>query len=280
MGAKVATCASLSERSSVSNKIDTCTSTVLLDQGYEVYHINVATPAHPYRQPLVIFASVHKFPAPEWAKDKDEEALYKDWKPFKLNRRYPTNYGYVKMTNWYAYHMLDLKIIDFFDYAAKLDNDVSFVAPFPAANLPLKLADKGIKMMGTQEKWYFDDPRVSNGLKQCLTTYVDKESQRCQKLSKLKPIKSTHNDNLWLKPGGINSRIFWEGNTLNATFRAHFLVFWLGIYAAPETKDMAKHWNEFHPRGMWDYRWGDQQWWPRPIAMYGTGNVSADLYKW
>jgi hypothetical protein len=32
--------------------------------------------------------------------------------------------------------------------------------------------------------------------------------------------------------------------------------------------------------GMWDYRWGDQQWWPRPIAMYGTGNVSADLYKW
>jgi hypothetical protein len=23
----------------------------------------------------------------------------------------------------------------------------------------------------------------------------------------------------------------------------------LGIYAAPETKDMAKHWNEFHPRG-------------------------------
>jgi hypothetical protein len=36
---------------------------------------------------------------------------YKDWKPFRLNRRYPTNYGYVKMTNWYAYHMLDLKVI-------------------------------------------------------------------------------------------------------------------------------------------------------------------------
>jgi hypothetical protein len=26
-----------------------------------------------------------------------------------------------------------------------------------------------------------------------------------------------------------------------------FLI--LGIYAAPETKDMAKHWNDFHPKG-------------------------------
>lgn len=25
-------------------------------------------------------------------------------------------------------------------------------------------------------------------------------------------------------------------------------------------------------------RWGDQQWWPRPIAMFGTGNISRDIF--
>jgi hypothetical protein len=28
---------------------------------------------------------------------------------------------------------------------------------------------------------------------------------------------------------------------------------------------------------MWDYRWGDQQWWPRPISMFGSGDVSAEI---
>ncbi len=31
---------------------------------------------------------------------------------------------------------------------------------------------------------------------------------------------------------------------------------------------------------MWDYRWGDQQWWPRPIAMYGTGDLDRDIDRY
>ena len=193
--------------------------------------------------------------------------------------------------------MLNLQLLDFFDYASKLDNDVSFVAPFPEPNLPHKLAKMGVKMLGTQNVWYHDDARVVQGISQCLNSYIDDESTNCQK--KLKKYVSENKNKekkdgietvkgfkvpaspslLWLIPGGQNATVFWEGN-LNTTFRAHFLVFWLGLYAAPEVKSMARYWNDWHPKGMWDYRWGDQQWWPRPLSVYGSGNLEKDLYQY
>ena len=45
----------------------------------------------------------------------------------------------------------------------KLDNDVSFVSPFPEPNLPGRLAKNRSKMLCTQDEWYFDDPRVAQG---------------------------------------------------------------------------------------------------------------------
>jgi hypothetical protein len=148
--------------------------------------------------------------------------------------------------------MLNLQILDFFDYAIKLDNDVSFVAPFPEPNLALKLASRGAKMMGTHDKWFNDDSRVSQGIKKCVHSYIDLESKRCQTL------KANNNPGtkslLLLKPGGLKASIFWEGN-MRATFRAHFVVFWLGLYHAPEVKAMSKYWNNWHPEGMWDYRY-------------------------
>ena len=123
---------------------------------------------------------------PKWAaasivsgKLQDEETLFKTWKPNRLNRRYPTNYAYVKMTNWYSYHMLQLRILDFFDYAGKLDNDVSFVRPFPEPNLPKRLAFNGSYMMATQNGWYYDDPRISQGVLFCLETFLKEEIKRC-----------------------------------------------------------------------------------------------------
>ncbi len=40
---------------------------------------------------------------------------------------------------------------------------------------------------------------------------------------------------------------------------------------------MAKYWNDWNPKGMWDFRWGDQQWWPRPMAMFSDTNLSVDI---
>jgi hypothetical protein len=85
------------------------------------------------------------------------------------------------------------------------------VKEFPETNLPLKLAMKNTKMLVTQNGWYYDDPRVAQGVLQCLETWIREESKDCG-------WKSLH-------PTGQRDRTFWESN-LNATFRAHFLVYW------------------------------------------------------
>lgn len=245
-----------------------CDNFLRLDSGYRVYYIDVAQSSNvsdPNQLPFLIFASVHNFPVPEWAKDKDEEHLFIHWRPWRMGR-FKTNYGYVKMTNWYAYHLLNLKLLDFFDYGGKLDNDVSFVSPFPETNLPRKLASRETKMLVSQNGWYFDEPRVAQGIKQCLSKFIEQESRRCDGGA----------GTISLIPGGQNATLFWESN-FNATFRAHFLVYWLGLYTAPETKVLARFWNDWHPHGMWDYRWGDQQWWPRPMSMFGSGNLTAEI---
>ena len=43
---------------------------------------------------------------------------------------------------------------------------------------------------------------------------------------------------------------------------------------------MSKYWNDWHPFGQWDYRWGDQQWWPRPIAVFGTGDLDKEIDRY
>jgi len=216
-----------------------CNNELLLDQGYRVYYVDVASAVANIsmeQQPLVIFAAVHNFPAADWVLSsiakgqiKDEEVLFKTWKPFRLNRRYPTNYAYVKMTNWYSHYMLQLRILDFFDYGGKLDNDVSFVAPFPEPNLPRRLARNNTYMMGTQNGWYYDDPRISQGVLHCLQAFTDEETKYCNthRSSELNGGK------VKLVPRGRRDMHFWE-STLNVTLRAHFLVYWLGLYTAPE----------------------------------------------
>ena len=255
-----------------------------LDQGYFVYSIDTAAAAasssssssHPAAtatasKPFLIFAAVHRFPPPAWAAGQDEEHLYVHWRPGKMGR-FKTNYGYVKMTNWYAHHMLGLRLLDFFDYAGKLDNDVSFVAPFPEPNLPRLMAESSIKMLVSQNGWYTDEPRVAQGIRQCLSAYMEAESTYCS--------HHLNNKSLHFVPGGHKSfELFWERN-LNVTFRAHFLVFWLGLYAAPETRALARDWNDWHPKGMWDYRWGDQQWWPRPLSMFSDKSIDREIFHY
>lgn len=260
---------SYSTRRRSRNRHPNCDNKLLLDQTYFVYSFEMGKYSNSTEQaPLIIFVAVHNFPRPTWAEGQDEDTLYIHWRPKGLPPRFNTNYGYTKMTNWYAYHMLNLQILDYFDYAGKLDNDVSFAAPFPERNLPRRLASKNRKMLVTQQQWYYDDPRIANGVEWCLHNYVKQQSVQCGIPEK----EATR----WLQPAGGADSTFWESN-FNTTFRAHFLVFWLGLYAAPEVKSMAKFWNDFGPHGMWHFRWGDQQWWPRPIAMFDGDPLSTSI---
>ena len=260
---------SYTKRRRTRNRHPNCDNKLLLDQTYFVYSFDVSQYSNGTEQaPLIIFVAVHEFPRPEWAEGQDEDTLYIHWRPKGLPPRFNTNYGYTKMTNWYAYHMLNLRLLDYFDYAGKLDNDVSFVAPFPEPNLPLRLASKGRKMLVTQQQWYYDDARIANGVEWCLHNYVKDQSVKCGTPEKA--------EDHWLRPAGMGDPTFWE-TTFNTTFRAHFLVFWLGLYAAPEVKSMAKFWNDWGPHGMWHFRWGDQQWWPRPISMFDAEPLSSSI---
>jgi hypothetical protein len=283
-----------------------------IDQGYRVYYLDVASNHLPTKSkekiagkvsskqaPFIIFTSVYKFPMPKWALESDKSEDYLDihWRPNRLNKRFNTNYAYTKLTNWYSYHLLNLNILNYFDYCGKIDNDVSFLNDYPSQgmpipdsnnsnndnknkntyktyndsrNIPLQMVHGGHMALATQDEWYYDDIRVSNGVKNCIYNYIEMETNKCK--------LNYNNNNEKLLPAGIHDPTFWESN-MNRTFRSHFMVFWLGLYQSPEVKNLALHWNEFHPGGMWDYRWGDQQWWPRPIAMFTNITIKKTILK-
>jgi len=191
-----------------------------------------------------------------------------------------------------------LQLLDYFDYAGKLDNDVSFVSAFPEYNLPRRLARGQHWMLTSAAGWYHDDPRISQGVELCIYKYLEQESQYCSNVLQQLISANKNVTNRYMKaldrqtilkqdvtkkpylieltPRGENDTTFFESN-FNTTFRAHFLVYWLGLYTSPEVKHFAKYWNDFHPYGMWDFRWGDQQWWPRPIAVYGNGYLTQEI---
>ena len=81
------------------------------------------------QEPFVIFAGIKDFPHPFWIeRDNMTEAqiLASDWKTKECNK---ANYAYTKFTNWYSYHMFDeLRILDYFDYWWKIDDDVRCAA--------------------------------------------------------------------------------------------------------------------------------------------------------
>ncbi len=248
-----------------------CTNELRLDQGYRVYYLDMASiTGHNEQLPFIAFVSIWNFPRPQWANDQDEDHLEIHWRPFRLPKRFNTNYAYAKLTNWYSHHLLNVQLLDYFDYAGKIDNDVSFINKnFPETNLPLRMVKNEAMALSTQKEWYSDMPAVANGVKFCLENHLENETKQCKR-DHTKPELSLHS-------AGYLDGTFWEKPEI--TFRSHFMIFWLGLYTSPECKLLSKHWNEFHPHGMWDYRWGDQQWWPRPIHIFTNTSINITIDK-
>ena len=56
-----------------------------------------------------------------------DQVLTSGWRTDHCNH---ANYAYTKFTNWYSFHMFDeLRILDFFDYWWKIDDDVRCMLP-------------------------------------------------------------------------------------------------------------------------------------------------------
>ena len=102
-----------------------CTNSLSLDMGYQVYYYYPTTTntttgtatGNSGSEPFIIFASVYSFPKPEWSNaphsdpPQSEDTLDIHWRPFRLPKRFNTNYAYTKLTNWYSYHMLNLQLL-------------------------------------------------------------------------------------------------------------------------------------------------------------------------
>lgn len=255
-----------------------CSYILHLDCKYSVYSYPVnhttfdsstnTTTHHPTR-PFLIFAAVHHFPPPAWAKNEDEEKLFTSWHlpmfPLPL-------YAYVKMTNWYIYHLLNLRVLDYFDYVGKIDIDVAFTQAFPEPNLAGKMASAGAQLLMTHKQFLVEPLTIVKGVKAAQMSYIEQESARCS------ASEFEAGGTKQLLPGGRGDPLFWEGE-FQKTFKSHLMVAWLGLYQSPEVKAMAKHFNDFHPGGMWVNRWGDQEWWPRPLATFGVGQTEKEILK-
>lgn len=232
-----------------------------LDQGYRVYAN--AFPAAAHAQPLIIFAALHRFAPPAWLSASAELALLNKWKPPHVS--IPGGYEYTKMTSWYGYPVLTLQLLDLFDYLAKVDDDLYFTKPFPEPNLPLKMARAGAYLLGPGGG-LVDDGKASIGLHAPVDAYVAMESSYCNGFHRERHIA--------LLPGGLSNKTFFR---TDLTVMGYFVVTWLGLYTSPESMHFGQFWNSFHPHGIWDYRWTDQQWWPRPIALFGSGNLTKEV---
>ena len=249
-----------------------------LDSNYYVYSVN---PASATNTPLLIFVSIHKFPMPTWAKVKNlnEETLYTSFKS-SLAKVY-SSYAYIKFCNWFNYHMFKLKILDYFDYAGKIDYDILFHKAFPESNIPHHMAEKRLSVL-TPHHTYYSDHLVAfdNAILNAMVSFVKQERKYCYdlSLSSQHPSATNHRQSvpfLKLAPGGHRDLTFWDQYNAK-TWSSNIFFFWLGLYSAPEVLHFSHFWNEFTP-GAWEYRWGDQQYWPRVLALFGEGNVKREL---
>lgn len=59
-------------------------------------------------------------------------------------------------------------------------------------------------------------------------------------------------------------------------FTSEFVGGWLGFFTSPELLLYGVMWNNF-PGGMWQYRWGDQQFWKTAVGLFDDGAHVEDV---
>jgi hypothetical protein len=237
-----------------------------LDQGYSVFTLNTyannqtGKPLPGPQPPLVVFLGVARFPEPFWvsrANLSEAEVVAADWKTQRCNY---ANYAYTKFTNWYSYHMLaDLRLLDFFDYFWKVDDDVRWFGPLPLDITPHLVEQRAI--------WFHTamahDPIDCIGppLAESVELYLNLQSAGCGRL-----LRAHAEGEPWF-----------EDDT--AIYFSEFVGGWLGLYSSPELLEYARVWN-YWPDGMWEWRWGDQQFWTKANGLFDDGSGIIDWSSW
>ncbi|KAK9908408.1 hypothetical protein WJX75_007462 [Coccomyxa subellipsoidea] len=234
-----------------------------LDQGYTVFVLNlfVRMPesinyVEPH-EPFVIFAGIKDFPHPFWIeRDNMTEAqiLASDWKTKECNK---ADYAYTKFTNWYSYHMFDeLRILDYFDYWWKIDDDVRWFGHLPMDVTSRLVEEKRIFFHTAMDfdPWWCIGPSLGESIE----LFMDTESDLCGR-----PLHAAAQDKIW-----------WRNDSY--IYLSEFVGGWLGMYTSPELMEYGRIWN-YYPYSMWTWRWGDQQFWTKANGMFDDGSGILDL---
>lgn len=164
---------------------------------------------------------------------------------------------YVYGTNWYAFGMMRLPVMDFFDMWFKIDWDVKFFGPMPDL---LEVAQYESKQPAVAVfSDYYDEPDwVTLGTLDWERAVFAEASQGC--------------------PGVRAPFTCRDAATCHSRRVVHsnFIGGYMGFWQSPEVMWLASRYEVFLD-GMWQHRWGDQQFWSHVMAMLLSAEEQREL---
>ena len=245
---------------------------LLLDQGYWLYKFHR----------VVIFAGVHRFKPPDWAirqiKEKSEKGVrvidaYDDREVIYAN--FPHHqYNYFKATSWYVFPMLNLFIIDYFDYVAKIDTDMVFYRPMPE-NILRSMIDHEKNLLTMYDLYDDRGTGKGEGVVNWLDKYVIEEQGQCN---------GVHASGVVLRPadGRVDNPLYWRTTDHQwKTIYSNFMIAWLGLYSSPEVTHLAHSYEYQCDKARFEQRWSDQSWWPHPLVLFNrNSSQGVTMFLW
>ena len=195
-----------------------------LDQGYTLYSLETFVVYHrepgkeeigeevfETEEPFLVFIALYDFPHPYWIDRHhrtEAEIIGMDWRTQFCNH---APYAYTKFTNWYSYHMLsELRILDFFDYWWKIDDDVRWFNRLPLDLTAKLVAERRIFFHTEMNRDPVDC--IGHALGDSIKLYLNIESEICGR-----PLSAAAHDKHW-----------WKDDTV--IYLSEFVGGWLGLY--------------------------------------------------
>ncbi|KAG8456943.1 hypothetical protein KFE25_012629, partial [Diacronema lutheri] len=151
-----------------------CAALLGVDRGY--VHFALRTAGAPSASSVLV-GSVD-VPLPRWALGVRAAKLDR-WRTPMCNR---ANFAYVLSTAFYVHDMMRLRVLDYFEYAFKIDTDVAFIAQLPRVGgrtLGEQASAAGALFVKTSDDGMRDDANCTGNLNDFVETYLRAEGARC-----------------------------------------------------------------------------------------------------
>ena len=229
-----------------------------LDEGYGLH---VYSGADGTRRTYVLLGSLW-LDVPLWVHDygrkRFEMKKMKGWRVHSTCTPITAYFSYVQTNRFYTHQLFFLRILDLFDFWVKVDADIQFITPLPF-NMVSTMTERRALVVHSGIIPLLSACTVNIGI--MVETYCALQSERCGHT--VLPV--------------AGSRIWFQNESLGA--HGNLFGGWLGYHQSPEFLDMARFFNIF-PRGLWNYRWTDQEMWLKAFGLFADEVDWLDLTAW